>query len=89
MPRSRINPYTGLPPYKKTDTKVATIQGQTALYYIEDPEGRRISKILTERQLNIAIQHTINAAASASQDEIGEVSQALINYAHKRIEEKP
>lgn len=80
--KQKINPYNGLPSYKDCKYKVVTIEGNPKVYYIQDSRKKRISKILTKVQLNIATQHTLNALSMGS-DSLDEIGQALVNFAHE------
>lgn len=81
----KINPYTGLPP--RRDVKVAVVKAtdNPGKYVIEDNRGRKLSKVLTKSQLDIAIQHALNAAASNRTRKIDDLGQALVNFRYSEV----
>ncbi|GAA1407549.1 hypothetical protein AUR04nite_14480 [Glutamicibacter uratoxydans] len=83
MNANRINPYTGLPPKRNAKFTVIQLKGQDDRYVIIDASGAHQSRILTKPQLDIATQHTINAASSPTSGALDDLGQALVNFRYE------
>lgn len=79
----RIDPYTGLPPRRKVKFQVVSDNKNPGFFVIVDTKGSPKSKPLTKPQLEIATQHTINAASSNRDGSIDDLGQALVNFKYE------
>ncbi len=80
----KINPYTGLPPRRKTAFSVVQVTEPMSGYVIVDAHGNHQSRILTKPQLDVATQHTINAVSFSRTGDLDDRGQALVNFRYEK-----